>query len=341
MMKKSFLGCFFLVFLLNLSAQDIKFSQFYNSPLNLNPALTGKTPGLMRFVANYRNQDNPVVAASAYSTLGASADFGLLRDRMNDNILGVGLLINSDNQGAGALKTIQVYTSAAYHLGMGYDKKHWISSGFQFGIVQRRIDVNSFYWQSQYVPNQGFDQTLPSLENIQNNSIIYPNLNAGLFWNSNFNKVLSAFGGMGLFNVLKPKESFEGDESERDLRINGHAGVAINLNNFVMLTPNAIYKQQSKATDWIAGMQAGFNLSGKRNPYEMVVYVGGWYDGSKSFIASTGFQYQGIQVGISYDATLNELKMANKGYGGLELSLIYQSKGEEKKKYPLMHCPAF
>ena len=341
-MKNIFLVSFLSCFSLFLKAQDLKFSQFYNSPLNLNPALTGKIPGIARVVVNYRNQDNPVVAASAYSTISASADFGLLRDVMNDNVLGVGMVVNSDNQGAGALKTIQIMASVAYHLGMGYDKKHWIHAGFQGGLVQRRIDVGSFYWQSQYIPNQGFDQTLPSLENIQNNSILYPNLNAGIFWNSSFSKNINAFAGAGLFNILKPKESFEGDDNERDLRVNGHAGVSINVKDFVMITPNAVYKQQAKATDWIAGSQFGFNLSGKKKPYEMVAFVGGWYDGSKSFITSAGFQYQGIQLGLSYDATLNELKMANQGRGGLELSLIYQTpSADPKKKYPLMHCPSY
>ena len=46
----------FVLFVLALSAQDIHFSQFGNSPINLNPGLTGAFGGDMRFVANYRNQ---------------------------------------------------------------------------------------------------------------------------------------------------------------------------------------------------------------------------------------------------------------------------------------------
>jgi len=36
-------------------AQDANFSQFFASPLTLNPALTGKFDGLYRVVGNYRN----------------------------------------------------------------------------------------------------------------------------------------------------------------------------------------------------------------------------------------------------------------------------------------------
>src|SRR5258708_30944847 len=37
-------------------AQDPGFSQFFASPLTLNPALTGKFNGVVRVAGNYRNQ---------------------------------------------------------------------------------------------------------------------------------------------------------------------------------------------------------------------------------------------------------------------------------------------
>ncbi|MES1226414.1 MAG: type IX secretion system membrane protein PorP/SprF, partial [Bacteroidota bacterium] len=37
-------------------AQDPNFSQFFASPLTLNPALTGKFDGVYRVAGNYRNQ---------------------------------------------------------------------------------------------------------------------------------------------------------------------------------------------------------------------------------------------------------------------------------------------
>ncbi|MEO6037125.1 MAG: hypothetical protein ABIQ93_01850, partial [Saprospiraceae bacterium] len=46
----------FVLFTLALSAQDIHFSQFANSPINLSPGLIGAFGGDVRFVANYRNQ---------------------------------------------------------------------------------------------------------------------------------------------------------------------------------------------------------------------------------------------------------------------------------------------
>ena len=56
-MKKKILFAILSSLLINvLVAQDPHFSQFYASPLTLNPALTGKFDGTFRLAANYRNQ---------------------------------------------------------------------------------------------------------------------------------------------------------------------------------------------------------------------------------------------------------------------------------------------
>jgi len=70
------LVCTFIVLagMTTVKAQDIHFSQFYMSPLNLNPAMTGVMNCKTRFVANYRNQWASVLKANAYNTYSASYD---------------------------------------------------------------------------------------------------------------------------------------------------------------------------------------------------------------------------------------------------------------------------
>ena len=56
-MKKNLLILFLSVAVANTAtAQDPNFSQFFASPLTLNPALTGKFDGVYRIAGNYRNQ---------------------------------------------------------------------------------------------------------------------------------------------------------------------------------------------------------------------------------------------------------------------------------------------
>lgn len=322
-------------------AQDHKFSQFYNSPMNLNPALTGKINSYYRFVVNYRNQYAKISTPSPYNTFSFSADAGFLRDQLNDNILGAGLLFVTDHQ-AGILRTNIIMLGTAYHQGFGYGKKHYLSVGFTGGVVNRSLDNNIVF--ADEFNGDGFNQfTSIDWQNIQETSIWNWNLNAGIFWSSSFNDMFSAYAGGALFNIVRPKETFTGSQdNQRDFRYSGNGGFVIDVNRIVLINPNGLFMRQSQATQWIAGTNVSFNLSGPRRPYETSLYVGGWYDGNGAIIGSAGVQYQGFQLGLSYDVTLSTLKDANNGYGAFEVSIIYVGKPVERgTRYPILNCPKF
>ena len=63
-----------MTFMFSAKAQDIHFSQFYLSPLNLNPAMTGVMNCNIRLVANYRNQWASVLRSNAFRTYSVSYD---------------------------------------------------------------------------------------------------------------------------------------------------------------------------------------------------------------------------------------------------------------------------
>jgi type IX secretion system PorP/SprF family membrane protein len=324
-------------------SQDYRFNQFYNAPLNLNPALTGKIPGLFRLVANYRVQSPPVLTPAPYTTFSASADFGLMREQLRGDIFGVGIIASADNQAGGALKTTDLMASWAYHKSFGYNNEHYLSAGFQFGLKNRRLDVSQLFFESQFNPSiNGFDASLSNLEAFDRNNYTRLNMNAGIFWSSNFTDNISAFAGGSLYNLMRPKDSFFSSDSERDLKLHMHGGVIFNIDNRFMITPNAIYMTQQTARNWIAGSSVGFNLSGKKNPFETALYVGAWYEGTGAVIASSGIQYKGMQISVSYDRTITDLANANNGFGAFEASIIYMGKPiDSGKRYPIMHCPRF
>ncbi|MCB9034548.1 MAG: PorP/SprF family type IX secretion system membrane protein [Chitinophagales bacterium] len=325
----------------SLLAQDYKFSQFYNSPQNLNPALTGKLKSLYRVVANYRTQYFTVQSPAPYSTLSASADFGLLRDQLNDDILGVGIVFSHDRQSV--IKTNTMAISAAYHKGIGYKKNHYISAGFQVGFTQRSVDQNNLYFEDQFNATD-FAFNNPTAEVFDQYKFIKPNINLGLFWSSNFTKTVSGYIGMSMFNILSPRETFLASNNERKFRYNVHLGSIIQVKKLMIISPNAMFMQQGKNMQWIAGSQFGFNLSGKgQDAFKNTIFTGIWYDGNGAIIASVGMQASGFQVGVSYDATIDkDLNQAVNSVGALELSLIYTGKQlQQKKVYQPLFCPKF
>ena len=96
-------------------AQDLHFSQWFNSPLTTNPANTGFIPEAdYRLGANYRNQWSSIMSMP-YKTMSVWGDVQLLRDRIESGWLGAGGVILRDVAGSGSLTSTKVYGSIAYH----------------------------------------------------------------------------------------------------------------------------------------------------------------------------------------------------------------------------------
>lgn len=332
--------CFLLVFSNITKAQDYKFAQFFNSPLNLNPALTGKINSEYRFIANYRMQYFTVQAPSPYTTIAASADFGLLRKKLNQDILGVGILFGNDRQTV--LRTNKLNLSVAYHKGLGYGKKHYLSAGFQVGFLQRAIDYNNLYFASQFTGDE-FDLSKPSLEQFDRNKFIKPEINLGILWSSSFKKdKYGIYAGISLFNTFQPKYTFLNSSYERELRYNIHTGASIKIKQIMMILPNAFFTMQKKHLDWNVGTNLAFNLSEKRYAFTTSGIVGFFYDGNGILTTNLGIQYKNFLTSISYDASLvKDINKAINSVGGLEVSIIYAGKPVNQKVNMPLFCPKF
>ena len=96
-------------------AQDPNFSQFFSSPLNVNPALTANIYGKWRVITNYRTQWlGPV---DPYNTGTVSFDSKIFQNTIGNYVdeitrVGVGGMMMYDNALAGALKS----TYASFNL---------------------------------------------------------------------------------------------------------------------------------------------------------------------------------------------------------------------------------
>ena len=111
-------------------AQDIHFSQWYNTPLNLNPSLAGVSKDV-QIIANYRDQWRAV--ASPYKTFQISADVRYSKKKWKKGALGLGINIYQDNAGDANLATTQGNLSIAYHVRTG-DNSSFVG-GIQAGGV--------------------------------------------------------------------------------------------------------------------------------------------------------------------------------------------------------------
>src|ERR1041385_8245656 len=130
----------------SLQAQDPGFSQFFASPLTLNPALTGKFNGVVRVAGNYRNQWPSINNAFITSTI--SVDAPILRSRLPENdTWGLGLMAMTDKTASGVLTSNFVSFSTAYHKALDEDGLHQLGVGFQGTYANRSLDGNKLTFE--------------------------------------------------------------------------------------------------------------------------------------------------------------------------------------------------
>ncbi len=162
----------------SLRAQDTHFSQFYSTPLLVNPAMTGIFDGKFRISNNYRAQWGSI--ADAYKTIHISLDVPIAKTRLKKNFFGLGLMFYQDNAGAAKFTHTIIEGALSYTTTLD-DGDNYIAVGFRGGLDSRQIDLSKATWDSQWDSND-FDPTIPSGENIQLQQRTYFDFTAGLMW---------------------------------------------------------------------------------------------------------------------------------------------------------------
>jgi len=326
--------------------QDIHFSQFYASPLTLNPAMTGLMDGCYRAAVNYRNQYPELYS---YSTVAASFDMPLLRAQLRNDFAGFGLMVFNDQQGNGSLNNLTIMGSVAGHKSLHPDGKVLLSVGVQGGWVNKSVDFQKLLFESQ-LDGTAFNPNIANGESIEDNQFSYFDLRAGLMLSANVNKTFGLFGGASYFHITEPEETFLIKDNVAEIntlsaRLVAHIGAKITPSNEISITPNFIYMTQAGATTIVAGANLGYYFDGtaKSGSRGTALYLGASYRLEDALIILVGAEFNSFKFGISYDINISELRNASSGQGGIELSLGYELDCEPqgRRGYPPISCPRF
>jgi type IX secretion system PorP/SprF family membrane protein len=222
-------------------AQDLHFSQFFNSPLLTNPANTGFIPDAdYRIGANYRNQWSSVMNVP-YKTMSIFGDGQLFRDRLENGWLGIGGVIISDEAGSGSLKSTKVYGSLAYHQMLA--NSSLLSMGFNVGWANKRIDGSKLKFPDQF-DGKFFDNTLPTSVALSANNISYLDVQAGLNYAYFPQENMYLNAGYSIHHVNRPKETFFNDTTNNGriaMRHIAFINSILKVNDRLIINPNILY----------------------------------------------------------------------------------------------------
>ncbi len=324
-----------LGFIFNADAQDPHFSQFFASPLTLNPALTGKFDGTLRAAGNYRNQWPAF--NNVYTTSTLSVDFSILNKIIPENdTWGVGIIALTDKAGGGVLTNNYIGISTAYHKALNEDGYSQIGLGFQGMYGQKRLDNSKLYYEDMLTPF-GFTGVTQEVYNSNDLNINYFDVNAGLIYTVSTTDKNNFYFGASMYHINRPKESFKGGNWNIAARTTISAGGYFPVSDNLTLHTSGIYQVQGKSTETTFGGAIASALNNdERNPTN--VYGGLWMRWNDAVIPYLGLEFGGMRIGASYDINTSGLKAGSQSRGGMELSLIYIKKPANGKNVP---CPKF
>jgi len=193
----------------SLYAQDIHFSQFYMSPLNLNPAMTGVMNCNIRLAGNYRNQWASILRSNAFSTYSVSYDQKVPVGRYD--YFGFGGTFWGDVAGEANFSTITGKLSASYSKRMGgyRNRASYLVAGLEGGFAQRSVDFLRLRWGLQHDGEGGFDPGAGTGEEQQdwNDNVTFWDLGAGLLWFTVFDEYSNFYVGAAYHHLNRADQS--------------------------------------------------------------------------------------------------------------------------------------
>jgi len=340
---------FFCNELVDLKAQDPRFSQFYAAPLHLSPAMIGVFQGKVRFTATYRDQYSSILEDKAYRTFAGSFD---MRFRTVDkDYVGLGFSLSRDQAGASRFNRTQGNAGLSFMKQLGGSRysstDQYLVAGAQIGFEQRGFDSDVLWFSNQFDTEGAFiNYNAPSGEGFDENpQQIFLDFNAGLLWYALFDENMSIYAGGALYHISKPAISFQEQGNDRLYRRwVAHAGGELPLGTGMSLLPAAIFMTQGPSTSTTFGGNLRFS---NRDWREVKLRAGVWGHlanmreqgiGMESVIFSAVLELERWGIGISYDVTTSTLARANDARGGLEISLIYLQPDKGRHR---VNCPVY
>lgn len=314
--------------ILQVSAQDMQYSQFFANQLDLNPAFAG-SQYYHRFIMNYRNQWPEL--GKPYITYSVSYD-----RHIRTTGSGIGLQIQQDRQGNGALLTTEVTGIYSYLVKIRKDAGIRLAVGAS--LIQNYIDISRLHFPDMIDPIYGSIYIHDSAEDPQDKKKLAYDFSAGIL--GFFDKYHF---GAAVQHLAEPSLAFS-DDASLPMKYTVHAGAEfpITRNGLhpVYYTVNPLFMFQKQSSH----VQMNYGAFINRND----IVMGAWFRQNfdrpmNAVILMAGYDNRNFRIAYSFDWTLS--KLDNVGSGSHEVSLIFllgerSGRGRRTLRKPIP-CPKF
>ncbi len=335
-----------------LLAQDPSFSQFYNQPIQNNPAFAGINDGL-RLSALYRNQWTKI--PGKFNTFACAADVEALNYGG-----GLGITASSDVEGEGLLTTQNIGFDYAYRITLK-PRDFMVQVGFETSVFTQKLDDSKLVFSDQLDPRYGVIYTTATgaapTPDISKSFVDFT-VGGALVKNWYFRRLNSKYKitsnfGMAFHHITRPEQSLMGLDAKLPIKFSAQGNVIFPIGYSLsgkyngLLVPAFLYEAQDHFNQLEIGMNA------VKSPI-----FGGLFFRSKSFpgvtkdvdalIADIGMEVPMgnstvMKVCYSYDITIN--RIGSSAPGAHEIGVFFWFKNiymhKNKSSNKRMNCFSF
>ncbi len=344
-MKLSRLYFILFLFPLALKAQDAHFTQFYASPLLLNPAMTGAFEGKYRVGTIYRDQWRGVLD-EPMRTFALHSDFRFTPNKrgVHKDAVGIGLQFLNDRVSTFNFNTTQIAFSTAYHKSLNTHNTQFLSLGLQAGLTQRNVNYNALDFHDEFDGQTGY--TLGTGEALPGNNFAFGDFNVGLNYSAKLYGQNALFVGAALHHFHAPKVTFYNTDTLSGSRLyrklSATAAADLHMTTSMSITPRIYLASQGKHLE----LNTGANIKTRMGEYgSYALHLGGWVRpvrnsdgfGLDAAILMAGFEVNNVLFGFSYDLNLRSATVFKQGQGAFEFSIAYLGNYDNEE----VICPKF
>ena len=319
--------------------QDIHLSQYYNSPLNLNPALTAYSQADYRLILNNRNQWASVTVP--YKTISGSFDMKLLNRKKSKDYFGIGLIFNKDQAGDSHYGTSQIGINLSWIKSLGRRSHNIIALGIQAAFMQRSIDYTKLYFPEQWNGNISQINTSNS-ETFTVNTFSFMDYSIGAHHSYAPSNKFKLNSGISVWHISQPKQNLiEGKDAILNIKTQIYTEAYIKTNTPIDLLPAIYLSLQGPYKELLYGIKFNYKIhKGRKRLISLSTAM--YIRNIDAAILFAGIDYHKLRLGISYDINTSALKAASQYRGGTEISIKYLIfKNKRAPKLQTTPCPIF
>ena len=323
------------------TAQDIHFSQFYETPLLRNPALAGLFSGDVRIQTVYRSQWGSVTVPFQTTSLSGEVKIPV---GSGEDYITTGGQIFYDKAGTVSMTNIQVLPALNYHKSLSADRNMYVSLGFMGGVVQRRLDRTKMTTNSQF-DGTNYNSTLSDGETFSNNGYTYFDGSAGVSFNTQIGNNLDNNLILGIayhhFNKPTNLSFYTNNIVSLFPKWVYSGGLRLGATEYSYVTFYGDYVKQGPHNEIIAGALYTYKIDDVEDP-KYLFHAGGFLRAKDAFIPVAKLEMRPLAISVSYDANVSQLSTVTNGRGGFEMALSYQKYlDRDNSSRNAVLCPRF